>query len=923
MNAPARRPVRSASSPAWAPASLAAVRPARRVLERRSGDQRQRLRRPGHRSTRSTLVAPDKRPTPGRAAGHDARRRAARPGRLRQRRRDQHLGILVPAVQRRGARPAAGLAASCALTASSSSGVDLREQPDETGAAAFQRTFAHHLPAASSTPRHASCSQLQGTCHRDADPDHVVLDRAGPARPPASRARPTPARCVDLVDDVLAGRTRRRDRLLAATDSFGQTALDGSLPLALPVALLAGLVSFPSPCVLPLVPGYLGYVTGLTGVDLEQQRRGRMLAGRRAVRRSASPPSSSRSAFAAGAARRGRCRSTASAVARVLGVVTIAAGPGLRRRRCRAGRRAAAASAPGRGPGRRTAARRRVRARLDAVHRADARPPCWRSPAIGGDRRPRARCSRPPTASGSACRSCWPPWPTRRALGRVRGRPPAPAAVQPVGGAAPRRRRRPAGHRRLGPPDDDLQGAIAGSTRCLMADLISTTDRRRQAERPTARARRRTHAAAARRRRAAALGLAPADEHAHRAVPAAAARRGGGARLGASRSAASTPAQVAAVPATQHPLRGPWLDRLGVFDVYSLGLVLRDLPAAVRLAGRLRPAAHAGAPGARCAPRRRGPRAGSTGCRRTRASRSTATGAEAVDAPRGDGCCAGGATGSHVHDGRRRRQRRARLPARDRQPGLPPVPARAAGRRRGRAPVGLARRRDRRRWAPRSQRRRRRTTPSTSGPGSTPSDLPPFSLHVDSMTCTFETSGPSSQLGAPREFRRRRDQPRHARRTRRAGHDQRQPPAGRRRRQGLPARQRLRAGRSPCATAPARSSTPTRRRSCRRTATTSRSASSRPPAPQPQQLGLTGFFLPTAGIDARRARARSSRTLSNPALALTAYVGRPRPATGAPQSVYTLDTDGMRQLTQRGRRAAAPAASARPDRAAARTARAR
>ncbi|WP_049822907.1 cytochrome c biogenesis CcdA family protein [Arthrobacter sp. H41] len=49
--------------------------------------------------------------------------------------------------------------------------------------------------------------------------------------------------------------------------------------LALPVALLAGLVSFASPCVLPLVPGYLGYVTGLTGVDLERQRRGRMFAG--------------------------------------------------------------------------------------------------------------------------------------------------------------------------------------------------------------------------------------------------------------------------------------------------------------------------------------------------------------------------------------------------------------------------------------------------------------------------------------------------------------------------------------------------------------------------------------------------------------------------------------------------------------------
>jgi len=39
----------------------------------------------------------------------------------------------------------------------------------------------------------------------------------------------------------------------------------GQLWLAIPLALLAGLVSFASPCVLPLVPGYLGYVTGSSG----------------------------------------------------------------------------------------------------------------------------------------------------------------------------------------------------------------------------------------------------------------------------------------------------------------------------------------------------------------------------------------------------------------------------------------------------------------------------------------------------------------------------------------------------------------------------------------------------------------------------------------------------------------------------------
>ncbi|WP_265520995.1 cytochrome c biogenesis CcdA family protein [Oerskovia flava] len=37
--------------------------------------------------------------------------------------------------------------------------------------------------------------------------------------------------------------------------------------LAIPVALLAGLVSFASPCVLPLVPGYVGYVSGMAAAN--------------------------------------------------------------------------------------------------------------------------------------------------------------------------------------------------------------------------------------------------------------------------------------------------------------------------------------------------------------------------------------------------------------------------------------------------------------------------------------------------------------------------------------------------------------------------------------------------------------------------------------------------------------------------------
>jgi cytochrome c-type biogenesis protein len=46
---------------------------------------------------------------------------------------------------------------------------------------------------------------------------------------------------------------------------FFEAVAGGQLAVALPVALLAGLISFLSPCVLPLVPGYLGYVSGLAG----------------------------------------------------------------------------------------------------------------------------------------------------------------------------------------------------------------------------------------------------------------------------------------------------------------------------------------------------------------------------------------------------------------------------------------------------------------------------------------------------------------------------------------------------------------------------------------------------------------------------------------------------------------------------------
>lgn len=60
----------------------------------------------------------------------------------------------------------------------------------------------------------------------------------------------------------------------------GTLITSGSMLVAIPIAVLAGLVAFLSPCVLPLAPGYVSYVTGLTGAELASgNRRPRVLLG--------------------------------------------------------------------------------------------------------------------------------------------------------------------------------------------------------------------------------------------------------------------------------------------------------------------------------------------------------------------------------------------------------------------------------------------------------------------------------------------------------------------------------------------------------------------------------------------------------------------------------------------------------------------
>jgi cytochrome c-type biogenesis protein len=62
-----------------------------------------------------------------------------------------------------------------------------------------------------------------------------------------------------------------------------ETVMTGPLVVALGLAVAAGVLSFLSPCVLPLVPGYISYVTGLAGADLDaavgSDPKGRPVAG--------------------------------------------------------------------------------------------------------------------------------------------------------------------------------------------------------------------------------------------------------------------------------------------------------------------------------------------------------------------------------------------------------------------------------------------------------------------------------------------------------------------------------------------------------------------------------------------------------------------------------------------------------------------
>ena len=103
-------------------------------------------------------------------------------------------------------------------------------------------------------------------------------------------------------------------------ETFRDSPSSGPLLLAIGAAALAGLVSFLSPCVLPLVPGYLSYVTGLAGADLEG--RARRTPRRQPGPGAGRPPTTTAAPAATAAAWRsadpGRGRTAAAVKGRVL-----------------------------------------------------------------------------------------------------------------------------------------------------------------------------------------------------------------------------------------------------------------------------------------------------------------------------------------------------------------------------------------------------------------------------------------------------------------------------------------------------------------------------------------------------------------------------------------------------------------------------
>lgn len=110
-----------------------------------------------------------------------------------------------------------------------------------------------------------------------------------------------------------------------------ELAISGPMLFAAPIALLAGLVSFASPCVVPLVPGYLAYLSAMVGADTPPVSASEASAGKASTRQR--PHEAAGADAPAGttveAPRKGRYRVVGAAALFVLGFTAVfAAGVG-------------------------------------------------------------------------------------------------------------------------------------------------------------------------------------------------------------------------------------------------------------------------------------------------------------------------------------------------------------------------------------------------------------------------------------------------------------------------------------------------------------------------------------------------------------------------------------------------------------------
>ena len=362
-------------------------------------------------------------------------------------------------------------------------------------------------------------------------------------------------------------------------------------------------------------------------------------------------------------------------------------------------------------------------------------------------------------------------------------------------------------------------------------------------------------------------------------------------------------AKVAHVPHRPPDSTGPWLDRLGFFNVYSsVWFSAIYLLLFVSLVGCILPRTKVHLAGVRGrpprAPRRfaRFPAQGSGVARRDagagrrrrrgRAARRLALAPVRPDVPR-----------RHPRRGRRHRLgvRGARLPARDRQPRLPPRARRAADLRGHRPGAALPRAGDRR-AGPRVRERAGRLRHVRAG--HRVHAVEPRAVHAAARRVRVPLR--PGHAAVPRLHRARHaDQPRRGRRSRRPSRSTtRSTPAAPR----STCRATATRPTSPCATPPGRSPSPVPTPFLPQDEVyTSRGVVKVPDVSGDQeQIGLVGYLLPTVDVQRDRLRAclplRRTRSPTTPRSSWRSGRATSGLDTGVPQNVYQLDEARMTQL---------------------------